>query len=367
MVTILVARSPLREDDVIPREVLERFGVEAGSVTVHRLGHGHIHDTYLVGGLAAPLVIQRISEIAFPEPDRLARNLERVTEALKESHARGRYPLEWPVPIPDDRGNTLVRAAGAAWRATRFIEGTYAIEQVDTPQRARRGARAFGQFCAALVPLDPTHIVELIPDFHDLERRLARLEQAVTDDTEGRVADAVAEIDFCRQQRFLIEPVRAAAEQVPRRVCHNDTKINNLLFDSDDHLPRAVVDLDTCMPGRWMHDFGDIVRTFCSPEAEDSTRLDRVRVRDDVFAAVSAGFVEPLSRHLTADERESLWLGACGIGLVIAVRFLTDHLEGDPYFGAAREGHNLDRARNQLALHRDLTARENELRPHLAG
>ncbi len=353
--------------ETIPAEVLERFGVAGNGGTVERLGRGHIHRTYLVRGAAAPLVLQQINKIAFPDPERLTRNIERVTAALATARARGDYGLEWSAPVTDEQGNALVHAAGETWRAMRFIDGAYAIEEVDSPQRARRGARAFGEFCAALEPLDPGEIDELIPDFHDLERRLDRLDRAVDSDPVGRASGASAEIDFCGRQQPLVDLLRAVCPTLPRHVCHNDTKINNLMFDDNDHAPRAVVDLDTCMPGWWMHDFGDIVRTFCSPEPEDSARVDRVRVRDDVFAAVCEGFLEPLAKHLSADERESLWNGARGICLVIGVRFLTDHLEGDPYFGAEREGHNLDRARNQLQLYRDLTARENELRPHLAG
>ena len=351
----------------VPTAVLNRFGVDERDAVVEPLGRGHIHRTYLVCGASAPFVLQRINETVFPDSDRLAGNIERVTDALEQARTRGDYTLEWPAPLKDGRGNALVRVSGGTWRAASYIGGTYAIDEVDRPERARRGAEAFGRFCAALVPVDLQDLAELIPGFHDFDRRWAHLEQAVRADTLGRAKEAAAEIDFCRQQRPLGAMLRAAQAELPRRVCHNDTKINNLLFDRSDHRPRAVIDLDTCMPGWWMHDFGDIVRTFCSPEPEDSVRLDHVRVREDVFAAVCRGFVEPLVPHLSENERDSLWLGARGIGLIIGVRFLSDHLEGDRYFSVSRPGQNLERARNQLTLHRDLTARENELRPHLAG
>jgi Ser/Thr protein kinase RdoA (MazF antagonist) len=351
----------------VPAAVLARFGVDERDAVVEPLGRGHIHRTYLVRGAATPFVLQRLNETVFPEPDRLAGNIERVTDALEAARARGDYALEWPAPLKDAEGNALVRFSGETWRASSHIGGTYAVDEVDTPRRARRGADAFGRFCAALVTVDPQDLAELIPDFHNLDRRLAQLEQAVLADPAGRVGSAAAEIDFCRQQHPLAAALGAAQVELPRHVCHNDTKINNLLFDGNDHLPRAVIDLDTCMPGWWMHDFGDIIRTFCSAEPEDSTRLDRVRVREHVFAAACRGFVEPLAPHFSANERDSLWLGARGIGFVIGVRFLTDYLEGDRYFAVSRGAQNLERARNQFTLHRDLTDRENELRPHLAG
>ena len=350
----------------VREDVLLRFGVDAVHAVVQRLGRGHIHRTYLVRGAAQPFVLQRINETAFADPDALVRNTELVTAALARAHRSGDYPLEWPTPLKDRQGNVLARVDGETWRATSHLGGTYAIEEIDTVRRAEQGAQAFGRFCAALVPVDPSRITELIPGFHDVERRLEQLGRAARADPVGRAGSAEEEIAFCRNQERMVSLLAAASGELPRHVCHNDTKINNLLFDGNDHRPRAVIDLDTCMPGFWMHDFGDIVRTFCSAEAEDSRRLDRVRVRQDVFAAVSRGFVEPLTPHLSDAERESLWLGACAIGFVIGVRFLTDYLEGDPYFAVTRERHNLDRARNQLTLHRDLTARENELRPHLA-
>ena len=351
----------------VPAAVLASFGVAERDAEVEPLGRGHIHRTYLVRGTTEPFVLQRINETVFPDPDRLTRNIERVTHALEQAHARGEYSLDWPAPLKAGAGSALVRVSGGVWRAMSHVRGTYAVEQVDTPGRAGRGAQAFGVFCAALRSLDPAELAELIPAFHDLDRRLAQLELAVRADPAGRAGSAAAEIDFCRGQRPLAAALRAARDEIPRHVCHNDTKINNLLFDCNDHRPRAVIDLDTCMPGWWMHDFGDIVRTFCSPEPEDSIRLERVRVRDDVFAAVCRGFIEPLAPYLSEDERESLWLGARGIGFIIGVRFLTDYLEGDRYFAVSGPEQNLERARNQFALHRDLTARENRLRPQIRG
>jgi aminoglycoside phosphotransferase (APT) family kinase protein len=351
----------------VPDEVLDGFGVDASAATVERLGRGHIHRTYVVHGAAEPLVLQRINRAVFPDPQRLAANVGRVLDALQAARTRGDYALEWPRTITDRQGKSVVFSSGEAWRATSFVVGAYAIERADSPQRATDGAQAFGLFCAALAPVDPASLDELIPGFHDLDARLAQLERAVRRDRAGRRESVSAEIDSCRAQSRLAAELRAALTELPRRVCHNDTKINNLLFDESDDHPRAVIDLDTCMPGWWMHDFGDIVRTFCSSEAEDSMRLERVRIRENFFEAVARGFTAPLESHLSAQERESLWLGACAVGLTVAVRFLTDHLDGDRYFAVSRAGHNLDRARNQLTLHRDLVARENDLRPHLSG
>ena len=345
--------------------VLAEFGVASEVPSVTPLGHGHIHDTYLVQGPEPPLVLQRINAGVFPHLEHVALNVGAVVQALEAAQRRDDYPLETARPLVTTEGQSLAHVKGETWRATPYLESTYTVQQVDTPQRAASAAEAFGRFCAALVSIDPQTLAETIPGFHDFDRRMEQLDAVVGKDAEGRCKRAGREIDYCREQAGLGPILRKAQDTLPLRVCHNDTKIDNLLFDETDHRPRAVIDLDTCMPGWWMHDFGDIVRTFCSPEPEDSVHHDRVGVREDIFEAVGAGFARPLEPHFAIGERESLWLGACAIPLIIGMRFLADHLAGDEYFGVSRENQNLDRARNQLALHRDLIARENRLRPLL--
>lgn len=349
----------------VPADVLERFSIDPSVAVVQPLGSGHIHATFLVRGGAEPLVLQRINEEVFPDPGMLDRNAGRIASALERASGRGDYALEWAAPLADRNGATLVETPDGPWRAMRYVGGTYSIDEVDDSPRARRGAQAFGLFCRALATEEPEEFESPIPGFHDFEQRLARFEQAVREDAAGRAISVAEEIDFCRSRETLRAELKSVQQSVPQRVCHNDSKINNLLFDANDHRVRAVVDLDTCMPGWWMHDFGDIVRTFCSPEPEDSVRLDRVRVREDIFAAVCEGFTGPLGSHLAPGERESLWWGALGVTFILGVRFFTDHLEGDRYFPVARPDHNLDRARNQFRLHQDLSDRDAELRPLL--
>ena len=345
---------------IVNREILRRFGMSPTDAEICQLGRGLIHRTLLCRSGEAVTVLQSVNLDVFPDPELLAANTRRVVDCLAEAADRGEYPLEVARPL-----GSLVRVGEEVWRATTHIDGTYSIDRADTPERARAGAAAFGSFCAALTAIDPTELGEVLPGFHDFDARLARFEEALDADMEGRAAGANEAIEYCRGCSGFAPELRAICDALPVRVCHNDTKINNLLFDAEDHRPRAVVDLDTCMPGRWMHDFGDIVRTFCPAEDENSTKTDQVRVREDLFQAVCEGFTGPLGAHLTPDERESLWAGALTMPLMLGTRFLTDHLAGDIYFHTDRAHQNLDRARNQFALHRDLVSRENELRRHL--
>ncbi|WP_372763397.1 phosphotransferase, partial [Pseudoalteromonas sp.] len=160
---------------------------------------------------------------------------------------------------------------------------------------------------------------------------------------------------------------KAVTAVLPVRPCHNDTKINNMLFCKQTHKAKAVIDLDTCMPGFWLYDFGDMVRTFCSPEEEDSTQLDNVYVREDIFAAIVKGYVTPLQAVLSEQEKHSFWLGTKVMTFMVGLRFLTDYLDGDNYFAVKHSTHNLQRAQNQFTLYKDILAKQTRLTAILAN
>jgi Ser/Thr protein kinase RdoA (MazF antagonist) len=347
-------------------ELLHRLGVDGENTRLHLLGRGHIHETYLVECAQQFVVLQRLNRRVFPDLEKLVANADRVSTWLTDQRRHGNYHLDVPRQLRDGEGRCLIRAFGAMWRAIEHVSGTYSVDVVESPRRARSAAQAYGAFCGALAHMDAGDLFELLPGFHDLSARLERLRlaAAAAPAERGRAVDA--EVEMCLEENTLAHEIAALQAGLPRRVCHNDTKINNLLFDVRDHRPRAVIDLDTSMAGYWMHEYGDLVRTCCSAEPEDSTRLEHVGIREPVFAALCEGFLGSLKPHLETDERESLWLGARAICLMMAVRFLTDHLDGDRYFKATHPRQNLDRARNQLALYRDLHRRENALRPYLA-
>jgi Ser/Thr protein kinase RdoA (MazF antagonist) len=254
---------------------------------------------------------------------------------------------------------TLVDASW--WRVYDYVPDTCTHDVADDAATAGEAARAFGAFVRALGTLAPSAVSEVIPGFHDPARRYENFLRAVADDRAGRAA---ACYDECKRASAFAETVDTwrslSAHGLPLRIVHNDCKLNNVLFDASERAV-CVIDLDTVMPGSPLFDFGDLVRTLVSPVAEDSTDIARVCVREDVFAAVARGYLEGCGTLLTAVERSSLLLGARLVTGMLALRFLTDHLDGDRYFRIERPLHNLERARNQLALFRALGEAEGDL------
>jgi Ser/Thr protein kinase RdoA (MazF antagonist) len=292
----------------------------------------------------------------FHDAELLMRNWLRVTGHVHAALAQEGVPdLERRClrPIPTRSGAASHTAPdGALWRALHFIEGTRAVDVPESARQAEAGARAFGAFLAQLGDLDPSEIGEAIPRFHDLAFRVANLEAAVREDSEANVAATRADID---RARGLAEQVDRALRQahggpLPLRVVHNDTKLNNVLFDVESGEALCVIDLDTVMPGTVLADFGDLVRGAACAAPEDETDLGRVRVDPALHAALIRGYLTGAGPVLEPSEFAQLPLAAPLIAVELGTRFLTDHLTGDRYFPAHRPGHNLDRARVQLRL-----------------
>ena len=241
------------------------------------------------------------------------------------------------------------------WRVYLFIEHAKSYDVLETEEQAFEAARAFGKFQADLVDL-PGRLAETIPDFHNTPKRIAQLEEAVRVDSCGRVRSAEAEIEFILSRKeeadTLLKLNREGA--IPERITHNDTKLNNVLIDVETGRGICVIDLDTVMPGLVHYDFGDMVRTGTSPAAEDERDLDKVTMRFPMFEALLRGYCASAGAFLNPVELEYLPFSGKLITLEIGARFLADYLSGDTYFKTHREGHNLDRARTQIALVRSI-------------
>jgi Ser/Thr protein kinase RdoA (MazF antagonist) len=230
---------------------------------------------------------------------------------------------------------------------------------VGKASEAYEAARAFGTFQYLVSDLEGGPLRETLPGFHDTPRRLAALEAAAKADRAGRAAEAAAELSQARSQAACAGLLVSAG--LPVRVTHNDTKINNVLFDAESGRGLCVIDLDTVMPGLMPFDFGDLVRTAVSPAAEDEPDLARVGVRLDVFEAIAQGWREGAGDALTDAEKALLPASGRVIAYELGLRFLTDYLDGDRYFKTRRPAHNLHRARVQLRLAAELAAREADL------
>jgi aminoglycoside phosphotransferase (APT) family kinase protein len=350
------------------RATLSRFRI--GGVLEQVVPHqrGHIHDTFIStwsmrsgSGPTARFLHQRMNERVFKDMDALMHNVRVVTSHLaREGHDGLMQTLEL-VPAAD--GAPFLRDEhGEPWRTYRFVEGTTTHDRCQDPAMAFEAARAFGDFQARLVDLDPADLCETIPLFFSTPYRLEQLDEAIRRDAAGRVASVQPELGFITARRdlaFSIEK-RLQAKAFPRRAVHGDTKLNNVLFD-ERHRARCIVDLDTVMPAYSLYDFGDLVRFTAATSAEDERDLSRVGTDLDLYRALAAGYLERASTFLTHEERTLLPLSARLVTFTIGLRFLTDHLNGDLYFKIHRDNQNLDRARVQLRM----VAEMERLEPHM--
>lgn len=331
-----------------------------GNKTVFELtafGQGNINDTWKLtvseNGQTKPYLLQRLNHLVFRQPDQVMANISNVARHL----AAKKYASGILHPCADRKGHLLFcDEAGNYWRVFPFFEQTTTLETVDDPKQAFVAAQAFGAFLEALSDLDPAALHETIPGFHNSVARLAVFQEAVVRDAANQLAGVQPEVDFVLKESSLFHTI--ANLGLPLRAVHNDAKIGNILLDERAEKAVAVIDWDTIMPGYLLSDLGDIARTMAASCSEDEADLAKVTFRMPVFDAICRGFLPPLQHILTASEREALHLAPRWIILEQAMRFLGDYLAGDVYYKIRHPLHNLERARNQLALYRSALEQE---------
>lgn len=341
--------------DTILEAIREPFGLTSSAV-VAPLGNGHINVTVLVSDGERRLVAQKINTAVFSDPALLVHNA-RLVERHVSAKAGG---LRVVRHIPGLDGGYLY-GADRDVRVLEYIPGSLSREVLENIRQAERAAHSFARFSRMMSDFDSARLKTVIPDFHSPALRWRQFHDAFAADHCDRAAECVAEIDLVLETENVLAHWQRLMDELPARVCHNDCKINNLLVCRDSGQPLAVIDLDTCMPGPVLADFGDLVRTCCSPEPEDSTRLDAVRARPEVYGALVTGYLDGWSGALTQPERSALLSGGMMMCFLVGLRFLTDYLDGDRYFAVSRPHHNLERARNQFALYRSLVSQRSSL------
>ena len=349
-------------DNETLNQVLTHYGCSIENCTVSPLGNGLINDTYLVSNEQANFVLQRINKNVFKNPKDVINNAELINKHLLSKNHNNLYSLSpiWQIPTIDGQP-LVIDTNNQYWRAIHYIPNCFSVEEVETPEQAKQVGSAFAQFTSALSDFPATSLTETIPDFHNLSKRMNDLRAVIKADAQGRLSSCQQLVDYCFSAQTFIDEVDELTQRLPIQVTHNDTKINNLLFCAKSKLPLAVIDLDTCMPGYLMHDFGDMVRTCCSNLPEDGTDLPNMTVRFDIYSALSQGYIEAFGDRMSELEQQSLVIGAQLLPFMLGVRFLTDYLDGDNYFHVKHENHNLERAKNQLNLYRLLHKDRNKL------
>lgn len=341
--------------------VLEQFGCTADKCRVTVLGNGLVNSTYLVKSIEKTFVLQRINKNVFKQPEHIIRNAELIHAHLATKQQQGLYQLKSIGQVATDNGNIIVEIDEQCWRAIQYIPGCYSVESVASTEQAEQVAGAFALFSAALGDFPADKLVTVLPNFHNLNTRLMQLKQAIEHNPVNRLQQCESLVEFCFQQSELINEVNAISPELPLHVTHNDTKINNLLFSEHTNQPIAVIDLDTCMQGFLMNDFGDMVRTCCSNLAEDDSNVNSMHLKLNIFGGLAKAYVAAFNGKITTLEKKSLVVGAQLLPFIMAVRFLTDYIDGDNYYHTSREQHNLDRAINQFHLYKLLHDKKHAL------
>jgi Ser/Thr protein kinase RdoA (MazF antagonist) len=317
-------------------------------------------------------LLQRINEEVFGNAEDVMANVERVTRHINEKVMRDKKDAAGQTLslYPSREGHPFVRGPGGGiWRCYNFIEGCRTYDVVENERQAYQAGHAFGAFQNLVSDLPTSDLREVIPNFHHTPHRYQQLQQTVREDVAGRVAEVGEELDRIEAMAPEMDRIvdLAGTREVPWRVTHNDTKINNVLFDQASDEAVCVIDLDTVMPGLSLYDFGDLVRTATNPAAEDERDLGKVEMRLPIFRALVEGYLDAAEEFLTEREIELLPFSGKLIALELAMRFLADDLAGDRYFRTSYERQNRDRARTQLLLAERIGESEGELAEIVAG
>ncbi|HUU37004.1 MAG TPA: aminoglycoside phosphotransferase family protein [Candidatus Desulfaltia sp.] len=350
------------------KQVFSQFAIPGDFVRAQFLKVGHINDTYRVDALNGTtreqFIFQRINHFVFRDPERLMANFEKITRHIraKLENIRGRNPDRETLNLLYSRSGRCfyVSPEGDYWRAYRFVGNVYIINVATRPEEAFEAGRAFGCFQKLLSDLEASSLHETIPFFHHTPRRFARFKEVLAKDVCGRASEAREAIAFALEREPMTAVITDALadDRLPLRITHNDTKINNVLFDDGTAKAVCVIDLDTTMPGSSLYDFGDMARTTTSFASEDERDLAKVRLDMEMFRALADGYLAEAGDFLTPEEIGLLVFSGRLITYTIGLRFLTDFLEGDVYFRVHRPGQNLDRARAQFSLVRSMEAQE---------
>jgi Ser/Thr protein kinase RdoA (MazF antagonist) len=337
------------------QQVLQAYGFN-NDVVVQPFGTGLINHTWTVYNGKEKLILQRINHNVFKSPGAIAANIRLISQYLSAHHPG--YLFVTPEQTLQRQDIVYLEGEGY-YRLFPFVAGSHTIDVVHSTTLAYEAAKQFGRFTRLLCDFPCEDLQVTLPDFHNLPLRYRQFEKAIQLGNKNRIKEATELIRFLQHHRNIVE-VSAAIPFNPafqKRVTHHDTKISNVLFNDEDK-GLCVIDLDTVMPGYFISDVGDMLRTYLSPVSEEETDFSKIEIREDYFKAIAAGYLGEMGDVLSSEEKAHFVYAGKFMIYMQALRFLTDYISDDVYYGCKYEKHNLMRANNQIVLLEQLMAKE---------
>lgn len=329
-------------------DVLKQYGLLQHDFEISPVGSGYIHHTFKLSG-KKDLILQRVNKNVFKHPEVIASNLKEASDHLSKH-----YPdYLFLTAVPTLSGKQMAYdQEGYPWRIFPFFENTYTTDKVDSAAQAFSAAAEFARLVCYLDDVAIDRFKPTIERFHDLAWRYEQFEDALKDPVAGRIVRANIFVEKAKSYRYLVDEYLALTQSggLKLRITHNDTKINNILFDAHTHRATCAIDLDTLMPGYVMYDIGDMIRTFVSPVDEEEQDLEKIKIREGIYSAIVAGYLSQMEGSMSETEKKSIHYSGMMMTYIMALRMLTDYLNGDIYYKIRYEGQNLIRAKNQFRL-----------------
>jgi len=346
------------------KDVLKSFAI-GGDASVQTFGSGLINHTWLVQHAGKKYILQKINKKVFTNPSAIDHNLKLLADYLSQH-----YPgYLFTKPVSSTNNKSLIEFDNdCCYRLFDFVEDSHSYTVVEDRELAYEAAKQFGKFTRLLAGVDITKLKITLPDFHNLSLRFSQFENAVTTASAERKSKALEYISMLIHYKAIVKEYEHILNDpsFKKRVTHHDTKISNVLFNSSNK-GLCVIDLDTVMPGYFISDIGDMMRTYLSPVGEEETNFSKVEVREDYFEAIVNGYLSEMHDELTSTEKEYFIYAGKFMIYMQALRFLTDYLNNDIYYGAKYELHNLNRTINQLTLLNKLVKKETRLKGIVAN
>ncbi len=325
--------------------IISMFGFEETDYIIRPFGNGLINSTWLVTVKNKRYILQHINHTIFKNPEDIASNIRMIADYLKAYFPD--YLFVNPCQAED--GKDLVNTDEGYYRMFPFVEGSHTIDVVEKPEQAYEAAKQFALFSKLLSGFNAAQLKIALPDFHNLTLRYRQFELALLNGNQERSQQSKDQVDFIMQQKNIVDEFEIGKSRFKIRCTHHDTKISNVLFDEAGK-GLCVIDLDTIMPGYFISDVGDMMRTYLCPVSEEEKDFSKIKIRKEFYDAIVNGYLSEMGEELSEEEKKYFHYAGKFMIYMQAIRFLTDHLNNDVYYGAKYEGHNFIRAGNQITL-----------------